>query len=56
MNSQVPLTLLLMTPRAEPASSPLDIMYFASCVMGIWPSVVTEVGPELVSEDLPMLG
>src|SRR2546429_1822796 len=24
--------------------------------MGIWPSVVTEVGPEEVSDDCPMLG
>lgn len=56
MNSQVPLIFPLITPSAEPASSPVDIMYLASCVMGIAPSVVTEVGPELVSADLPILG
>src|SRR5439155_14140589 len=56
INSHVPFILLLTTPSAAPASSPVDIMYLASWVMGIWPSVVTEVGPEEVSADCPMLG
>ena len=31
-------------------------MYFASFVIGIWPSFFTEVGPDDVFDDLPMLG
>src|SRR5689334_19880860 len=56
MYSQAPLILLLMTPIADPASSPVDIMYLALLVIGICPSVLTEVGPEEVLEDIPMFG
>src|SRR5437867_3339476 len=56
MNSHGPFTLLLITPSADPASSPEDIMYFALLVMGIWPSFLTVVGPADVSADFPTFG
>jgi hypothetical protein len=56
MNSHGPVNLLLITPPADPASSPADVEYFAPLVIGMLPSVVTAEGPPLVSLDLPMFG
>src|SRR5436190_20724641 len=56
INSHSPMFTLDATPPSVPASSPEDFMYFALLTMGIWPSVVTVVGPLVVSDDWPMFG
>ena len=56
MNSASSILTLLTTPPTDPASSPLERLYFAPLTIGISPSVVTFVGPLEVSEDLAMLG
>src|SRR5688500_13142447 len=56
MYSHTPLTLLLITPSGDPASSPVDIMYLAFFVIGMTLSFLTHVGPALVSDDLPTFG
>src|SRR5437870_390366 len=44
------------TPPTVPASSPEEREYLAPWTIGICPSVVTVVGPALVSEAWPMFG
>ena len=56
MNSHSPLLTPEMTPPAEPGSSPVDVEYLAPLTIGILPSVVTFLGPLLVSDALPMFG
>src|SRR2546423_685503 len=56
MNSHSPILQLDITPPTVPASSPDDLEYLAPLTMGICPSVVTALGPPLVSEACPMLG
>src|SRR3989442_8091844 len=56
MNSHSPILELETTPKSVPASSPDDFMYFAPLTIGICPSVVTALGPLVVSEACPMFG
>src|SRR2546425_12566399 len=56
MNSHSPMLELETTPKSVPASSPDDFMYFAPLTIGICPSVVTALGPLVVSEACPMFG
>src|SRR5690606_8837028 len=56
MNSHSFMFTLEATPPSVPASSPEERMYLAPFTIGIWPSVLTDVGPCEVSDDCPMFG
>src|SRR5690606_4224440 len=56
MNSHSFMFTLEATPPSVPASSPEERMYLAPFTIGIWPSVLTDVGPCEVSDDCPLFG
>src|SRR5690349_3893610 len=56
MYSQTLMLTFEMTPPSVPGSSPDERMYWAPFTIGIWPSVLTVVGPCDASIDRPILG